>query len=164
MDDFRINDTTTGPGSYPNNTWMGDLRVDTLFAISNGPTIDFTPTPNTNANYQNINNTGSTALGSTYNSTSTAGNEDEFNFQTLTGVITEVIAVQIRGGYLETDSASHTMQQFLTILGTQYAGSTWTLASTMQFFSDLFAVNPNTGASWTVTEVNDLLAGYKMLS
>lgn len=42
MDDFRYNDTTSGPGPNPYNSWMGDMRVLTGFPVGND-SVQFTP-------------------------------------------------------------------------------------------------------------------------
>jgi hypothetical protein len=160
IDDFRYNDTTTGPGTYPCNAWMGDLRVATLFAISNNAV---TWTPLAGANWQEISETAFDG-DTTYNSTATNGNEDLFNFGTLQSVINEIVAVQLVGGYREADAGGHTITQQLKVGGTDNAGATIGLTTGYQFFADLFPVNPTTGASWSLSDVNGMEAGYKAVS
>jgi hypothetical protein len=161
VDDMRLFDTTTGPGIYPCNSWGGDLRVADAYAISNS---SVTWTPSTGSNYSTINNPGTQALGTTYNTTSTVNNEDTFNFQTLSSVISEIIAVQVKGAYQQTDAAAHTVEQLLHISGTDYPGSSHILSQGWQYFTDLYPINPHTGVSWTLSDVNALVAGYKALS
>ena len=58
-----------------------------------------------------------------YNSTSTLGDEDLFNMGTLDAVIDEIVAVQIVGGYREADAGAHTFTQQLKIGGVDNAGA-----------------------------------------
>lgn len=160
IDDFRFNDTTTGAGMYPNNSWTGDLRVATLYPTANG-TVSWTPLAN--ANWQEVSEhafDGDTS----YNSTATNGDEDLFTMDTLPATITEIIAVQIVGGYRETDSAAHTLTQQLTTNSSDFAGASHVMTSSYQFVTDLFVINPDTAASWTLTEINTMLIGYKAVS
>lgn len=43
IDDFYVCDSTTGAGTYPCNTFLGDKRVRTVYPSGNGATIQFTP-------------------------------------------------------------------------------------------------------------------------
>lgn len=160
IDDFRYNDTTTGPGTYPNNSWLGDQRVDTRFVTANA-SVSWDPLAGTN--WEEVSETafdGDTS----YNSTATAGDEDLFNLEVLTAVIDQITAVQLVTGAREADAGGHTFSQQLSVGGTDHAGATQTLAPDYNFFSDMFPVNPTTGASWTLADVNAMLAGYKAIS
>ena len=156
IDDFRINDTTTGPGTYPCNSWLGDLRVATLFPISNG-SVAWTPLAN--ANWQEVSETafdGDTS----YNYATSLGSEDLFNLAALTGTISYVIGVQVVGAFRQTDASAHTITQQIKTGGTDHTGPSKTLAQTYQYFTDMYAVNPVTSASWTTAAVNALEIGY----
>jgi hypothetical protein len=160
IDDFRYNDTTSGPGTYPCNSWLGDLRVATVFAIANDA-VTWTPLAGTN--WEEISETafdGDTS----YNSTATDGDEDLFNMGTLSAVIDEIVAVQLVSGAREADAGGHTFTQQLKIGGTDNAGATQALGTAYQFFSDIFPVNPTTGVSWTLSDVNSMLIGYKAVA
>lgn len=160
IDDFRYNDTTTGPGIYPTNGWLGDLRVATLWPNGNS-SVAWTPL--TGTNWQEVSETffdGDTS----YNFTAVTGDEDLFNFDSLAAVIDQVVSVQIVGGYRQADAGAHTLTQQIKMGATDTPGATKTLSDTYQFFTDLFPVNPTTGASWTLTDVNSLLAGYKSVT
>jgi hypothetical protein len=160
IDDFRYNDTATGPGAYPCNSWMGDLRVAPLFPVGNG-SVAWTPLANTN--WQEVSETafdGDTS----YNSTSTNGATDWFNFGTLAAVIDEIVAVQIVGAYRETDAGGHTIAHQISAGGTAHAGATLAIGTGYQFFSDIWPVNPTTDISWSLADVNAMQAGYEEVS
>lgn len=160
VDDFRINDTTTGPGAYPNKSWLGDLRVVDLSAISNA-SVAWTPL--TGANWQQI----AEALfdgDTSYNATTAVGAQDIFNFAALASTIDQIVGVQVMGAYRENDASTHTIAQHLSIGGTDHVGTASQLAVTYAFLADLYPVNPTTNASWTLADVNAILAGYQLAS
>ena len=159
LDDFRWNDTTTGPGTYPCNGFMGDLRVVPLYPTANSAV---TWTPLTGANWQEVSETafdGDTS----YNAASTVGDEDLFTMGSVPSAAT-VIAVSLIGAYRSGDATAHTLTQQLSVGGTDNAGAVQTLALGYQFVSDVFPVNPTTAASWAAADVNTMLAGYKVAS
>ncbi len=159
LDDFRWNDTTTGPGTYPCNGFMGDLRVVPLYPTANSAV---TWTPLTGANWQEVSETafdGDTS----YNAASTVGDEDLFTMGSVPSTAT-VIAVSLIGAYRSGDATAHTLTQQLSVGGTDNAGAVQTLAVGYQFVSDVFPVNPTTAASWAAADVNAMLAGYKVAS
>lgn len=159
LDDFRYNDTTVGPGTYPCNGFMGDLRVVPLYPTANSAV---TWTPLTGENWQEVSETafdGDTS----YNATSTVGDEDLFTMGSVPSAAT-VIAVSLIGAYRSGDATAHTLTQQLSVGGTDHAGAVQTLALGYQFVSDVFPVNPTTAASWAAADVNTMLAGYKVAS
>lgn len=160
LDDFYVCDSTASPGLYPCNTFLGNVRVDTVFAVGND---SVTWTPLSMTNWQEISDTVF-AGDSSYNFTNTPGNIDLFNFGALDGTVTGVIAVQTTGAYRLAGAGSHTIVQEISSSGTVASGSTWALTSSYQYFSDIFLSDPHTGGNWLTTGVNALNAGYDLTS
>jgi hypothetical protein len=161
IDDFYCNDgTTSDPGTYPNNSFMGNCRVVTLFPTQNA-SVQWTPL--TGANWQEVSETefdGDTS----YNTTTTVGYTDTFNANSLISSAAEVISVWVMGGYKMTDAGARTVEQEVVMSGTTATGSAHNLNTNYNFFADKFAVNPATSASWTTTDVNNITFGYKLAS
>lgn len=155
IDDFRLNDTTTGPGLYPCNSWMGDLRVAQCLPMGNAAAGW---TPLAGANWQEVSEAGFDGDAS-YNSTTTAGAEDLFNLAGLAATINEVIAVQLTGAYRQADASPHGVSQQIKIGGTDHAQPTRALGLSYQFVTDVLPINPTSGASWTLTDVNTMQIG-----
>lgn len=158
IDDFRFNDSTTGPGSYPCNSFLGDLRVIDLLPISNS-TVAWTPL--TNTNWQEVSESAFDG-DTTYNSTATTGDQDMFNLAALANTVDQIVGVQLMGGYREVNASTHTITQHLSSGGTDAAGSAHNISKVYSFITDLFPINPVTSASWTLAEINALLAGYAL--
>lgn len=160
IDDLRFNDTTTGPGAYPCNGFMGDLTFKTGFVNGNG-TVTWTPL--TGTNWGEVSETafdGDTS----YNATATVGNEDLFNLPAFATTVSTIVAVDIIGGYREVDAGGHTMTNQIKVGGTDNAGATLSLSTSYQYFVDSFAVNPTTSASWSLSDINSMEIGYKLQS
>jgi hypothetical protein len=155
-----ICDSTTGPGSYACNTFLGDVRTAALFPTSNG-TVSWTPL--TGSNWSEVNEVAFDG-DSSYNYTSAAGNQDILNFGSLVGTVSGILAVAVTGAYRKDDAGTHTLAQQIVSSGTQEAGATISVPGTYVYDTDVFVLDPATGASWTVTGVNALKAGYKLLS
>lgn len=156
-DDLYLANTTTGPGLFPFNTFVGDVRVITLNPIGNATSTQWTPLSGSNWQMvDDVHNDGD----ATYNSTATAGNEDLFNFHALIGTISEVLAIQIIGAYRKDDASTREVTQQLVSGGTQVPGTTYSIPGSYIHIVDTFVLNPDTSASWTVTTVNALQAGY----
>lgn len=161
MDDFYYADSLVGPGSYPCSSPLGDVRVASLFTIGTDA-VQWAPLAN--QNWQELNEPAMDSDGS-YNYTLTAGAEDRLNFAPLRWVDSKIIAVQVTGAYRKSDATMHTLEQVLKSNTIEVPGELHYLPDTSYaYYSDLFSLDPNTGASWTLNGVNGLAAGYRLVS
>lgn len=164
LDDFYYCDSTSDPGANPHNTFLGDCRVATLFTVGGAGTTQWSPSPNTNANWQNVEET-SMDSDTTYNYTSTAGDEDLYNFQALPTGIPLIYGVQVVGAWRKDDAGARQGKQALRSGTTEVYGSTFSLPDTSySYFSDIYILDPNTTADWTVSAVNALSAGPNLVA
>ncbi len=163
VDDLYYCDTTTGPNpTYPCSSFLGDVRVITLFPTGNGATIQWTPL--SGANWQNVSETAMDS-DTTYNSSSTPGNQDFYNFQALTGSpLPAVIAVQVTGAYRKDDGGSRVVLQKISSSASVGSGTNASIPVTYAYVTDLFMLDPHTSAAWTATAVNGLSAGPDLVS
>jgi hypothetical protein len=97
-----------------------------------------------------------------YNSTATVGAQDMFNFQPLTGNAPIVLAVQTIGSYRKDDAGTRNVSPVLTSGGTTVTAAARQLATLYAYYVDLYPLDPNTGAAWTVAAVDALQAGYTL--
>ena len=160
FDDFYYADTSIGPNpTFPCNTFLGDVRVQTLFAVGTGAGgVQWSPLSGTN--YQMINETAMDG-DTTYNYSDTPSQADYFNFQPL--IASPVpISVQTTGAYRATSAGSRTINQFIVSNVTTENGSTYPLSGSYVYYTDQYPVDPNTGLAWTTAAVDALQAGYKL--
>jgi hypothetical protein len=161
LDDFYLCDTTTGAGTYPMNTFTGDVTVKTLYPNANYGTPQWTPLSGTN--WQEVSETlfdGDT----TYNSATSAGAVDLFSFQQLPTTVASVLGVQLTGAYRKLDASAQVVQQRFVSGPTTTPGNNIGPSVSYAFYTDLTVLDPNTSATWTVAGVNAMAGGYKLIS
>jgi len=160
IDDIYICDTS---GSAPNNTFLGDTRVLTLYPAADGAHADWTPDTGT-AHFSRVNeHTGTFPDGdTTYVADNVAGHQDTYDCDSIDGGAT-VFAVQTNLYARKDDAAVRQIAPVVRQAGTDYVGSTATLTSSFLFYSTLYDKDP-TSAAWTATNVNADEYGIKTIA
>lgn len=100
----------------------------------------------------------------TMNFSATPGQEDRFNFMALQSTLDFMVGVQPVGAYRKDDAGPRVIKNVLKSASTEVLGSTFSVPDSYQFRGDIFPVDPNTGASWTIAAINALKAGYNLVS
>jgi len=161
LDDLYYADTTTGAGTYPCDSFLGDSRVDTLFATGNDA-VQWTPLAN--ANWQEVASVqfdGDAA----YNYTTTPTDQDTYTFGALAGTISLIYGLQITTAQRKDDSSARSTKSVAKVGGTSYFGATNSLPNTTYtYFTDLWILNPNTTANWTSSDVNGATYGINCVA
>ena len=158
-----------------NNDFLGDSRVLTSLAISNGTTIEFSPI-GLAQNYLNANkNPGSMLVPSTsnpsynqgtYNTGTAHGATDLFHFAPLTGVSDSVTihGLQISTLANKSDAGNLGIQSIAANAATAY-GFDYILpvaaGSNAQYFMDIFEQNPTGPVNWVASAINASQFGYR---
>lgn len=154
FDDFYVcNDV----GST-NNTFLGDVRVQTLVPNAAGANTDFTPTGGTNyANVADIpDDTG------TYNTSSTVGHKDTYDFSDLVSGTGTVFGIQTNMHAKKADAGIGALKEIVVAGATTYDGNTTQLPTSTAWIGQIRETNPDTSAAWTVGDVNSLEAGAEV--
>lgn len=156
-DDIYVCDAS---GSAPRNTFLGDVRISTIFPTADGAHTQWTPSTGT-AHWSLVDET--TPNDDTdYITDATPGDIDTFAFGDIDTSAT-VFGVQ-RNIYARKDDAG--VRQIAGVTrqsGTDTVGSTFTLASTYTFFSEILPQDP-TAADWTPTTINADEFGVKEIA
>lgn len=158
--DLYICNGINAGGTFPANSFLGNVRVSTTFPISDSA-VQWTPLAG--ANWQEVSDPVFDGDAS-YNFTTTLNDADQFNFGTIDATVNAVIAVQLTGAYRIGGAGSHEVEQSIVSSGTVAAGSAKALSTSYQFFTDLFTTDPHTGANWTLPTANAITAGYKLIT
>jgi len=159
LDDFYICD---GTGST-NNTFLGDVRVDTIYPTGAGASGQFTGVGDTANLYANVDDP--TPDGdSTYNYSNTAGNNDSFVCGDITALSSTIYGVQTNLIARKDDAGTRTMAAQSRVSGTSYAGSTQSLADSYVDLTQIWEINPATSTAWTEAAINDAEFGYKVIA
>lgn len=160
LDDHRYNDTGSDSGVFANNSFMGDAGVKTLFMTGNG-TVQFTPL--SGSNFAQINEQAMDS-DTSYNFSSTPGQEDSFTAGTITNVITVIYGVRITVAARKDDVGPRVLKTGLKSGATTSYGANHSLPDAYTYFCDNWILDPNTGANWTRTAVNAVLPRYNLVS
>lgn len=159
LDDFYICD---GTGSM-NNTFLGDVRVDTIYPTGAGTSGQFTGVGDTANLYANVDD--ATPDGdSTYNYSDSAGNSDSFVCGDVTTLGSTIYGVQANLIARKDDAGTRTIAPQARTAGTSYVGSTQSLADSYMDFLQIWETNPATSTAWTESTVNSAEFGYKVVA
>lgn len=162
LDDVYYCDTVADSGVLPNNTFLDDVGTRALVATGDGGTIQWTPNSGAN-NYSRVADSAMDS-DSTFNSTSTAGNEDQVTHAPLTNLIPIIYGVQVRIAARKDDVGPRTIKVGLNSGGTVDYGADHPVLTTYAYFSDLWVLDPDTGANWTRTGLNAVLSAYNLVA
>lgn len=157
FDDLYVLD---GTGSAPNNGFLGDVRVETIYPNGAGAHTAWTPN-GAASNYQCVDE--ATPDGDTsYVSDATVGDIDTYTFSDIDAGAT-VFAVQ-RNVYMRKDDAN--VRQVAMVerqAGTDHVGATQTQGSSYAVASEIENADP-TGAPWTAATINGNEWGVKVIA
>lgn len=154
IDDLYVCDAT---GSAPYNTFLGDVRINTLSPSGAGTTTGFTPSAG--VNYTDVDELPYSA--SDYVTASASGTRDTYAMTDLSGSYT-VLGVQNNIIAKKVDAGGTAIKPTIVSGGTAYYGTSKVLGTTDTTISDLRVVDPATSAAWTITGVNAMEAGMEI--
>ena len=143
-----------------NNDLLGESVVRCYYPSGAGSSTDFTPTPSTNANWQNVNQT-SPDLDATYNASNSIGAEDLFPVTAPAGG-TNIRAVDVCAIARRDDVGLRTLHVVSKVGGTPYESADAVLSYIFSTAHQLQELNPNTTAQWVVSDFSTAQFGYKV--
>ncbi len=159
---YFLDSAVQSSGSIPFNSFLssyGLTRVFTSFPTANSGTPAFSPHPNTNTNYQDVDETAMDS-DTTYNYASTSGDEDLFTITPLPTGVTPLYC-QVKAAVRQTSAGSLALATAMKSGATELDGQSLVSYQTYTYQADGTPVDPATGVAWTNTGVSGLLIGYK---
>ncbi len=155
VDDVYIADTT---GSAPQNDFLGDVRVETLYPLADGSYTDWTPKV-AGPHYQMVNETLIDGDGS-FNYDATPGDKDSYILETFIGTI---YGAQLNIGARKGDASVRQIAPLILQSGTDYLDATRTLSADYVFYSWILDKDPS-GADWLAATINADEFGQSLIS
>jgi len=152
-DDFYLCDDSGGVA----DDFLGVIRVETLFPAAND-TVAFTASAG--ANYTTVDE-ASINSDTDYNSSTVSGDVDLFTVGSLSSTPDTIYAVGVKAAMRKDDVAAQTVRTKLKSGATTSNGSSGSPDTVYKYFRDNYAVDPNTSAAWTGTNVNAMKIGYE---
>ncbi len=148
-----------------NNTFLGDVRVETILPNAAGNRADFTPGGSGSSanNYQNVDELqqdGDTS----YNKSSTAGHIDSFAFQDLSVATGTIYGIQSLILARKTEAGDRTIKRKCRIGSTYYDGSAVAVSKVDSYYyiAEILETDPSTGSAWTISGINAAEFGYEV--
>lgn len=160
FDDLYLCDTT---GSAPNNTFLGDVRVEALFPNGNGNSSQFTGSDGDQIdNYLLVDDTTAPDEDSTYVADGTVTDKDTYAFTDPTPTTGTIFGVQLTHYSRKTDAGTRSLRSLARLSGTETDnGADQPLSTSYAFYTDMRETKPGGGA-WSVSDVASAEFGMKV--
>lgn len=155
IDDLYVCDAS----GTANNTFLGDVRVQTMLPNAAGSSTQFTPTGSAN-NWANVSEVPFN--NATYNAASTVGQLDLYGLSDLTGGTTSVMGVQTVAHMQKSDAGTANAKVAVKSGGAVYYDATRSLGTSATSYTQVREIDPATSAAWTVSGANGLEAGVEV--
>ena len=156
-DDIYVCDAT----GTTNNTFLGDVRIQTLRPTANGTSTQLTPTGSVN-NWQNTSDAPD--VPTTYNSSSVSGNRDTYTMADLVASTGTVFGTQDNIHAYKTDAGAISIKPALLSGASLTYGSNALLSTaSAQWYSKVHDTDPNTGLAWTPAGLNAAELGAEVV-
>jgi hypothetical protein len=103
---------------------------------------------------------------SSFNFSSTVGDDDVFNMEPLVSAATTIYGVAVKAVVSKSDAGARTVNLNIVSGATTSSGSApaQSLSGTPSFRATYFPTNPDTGLPWTAADVTASKAGYEVNS
>jgi len=145
-----------------NNDFLGDIRVQYIAPNGAGGVTQWTPSAG--SNYQNVDDAAPND-DTDYNSDATAGDRDTYALGNLTPSAASVKGIQMITHARKDDAGTRTLAPVLRIGGVNYdQASLPNLSSTYQCLPLVVEASPATSSPFTVSEINGMEAGVKLVA
>ena len=162
LDDFYILDTL---GSAPQNTFLGDIKIDTLFPDGDGNYTEFTTT-NPASPTTHWDKVEEPAVDTTsFNETTTANQRDTFTMGNLAAITNETIFGVQQVSHAQDTAGTSNFRNKLRISATDFDGASQALLNgTDAFYREMWDLDPNAGpGAWVASVINGMESGYEDL-
>jgi len=161
--DFILMDgVDSGVTGFPNNDFIGDIRVQALYPNADGTTSQMVGSDgNSTSNYRLVDE--ATPNDDTdYVETLTVGNKDTYNYGSLSAGTGLVYGIQINARARKTDAGTRKFKLLSRFSGTEIeTGPEKILSLSYQNFYDIREADPS-GNPWDISSVNAMEAGAKL--
>jgi hypothetical protein len=143
-----------------NNTWPGDVRVQSLTPSGNGNSSQGVGSDSDSTNnYQLVDEQPYSSTD--YVGVTTNGNGDTYAMSDLVAGTSTVKGIQVNLSAAKSDAGAKSIKRRIRSSGTDYAGSAVTLSTSYVTYSEVLEQDPATSAAWTTSGVNAIEAGFE---
>jgi hypothetical protein len=148
LDDVYVLD---GSGAV-NNTFLGDMTVETVIPNGPGNSAQWTPNPPGTLNFQDVITGNGDAA---FVQANTNGLKDTYDFSNLFRITSNIAGISVNVQCRKTDSGVRNIAPVVRHSGTDYLGTVVPVPDTSYLYVfQVYEQNPGTVAAWTVSDVN----------
>lgn len=159
IDDLYVCD---GTGSAPQNSFLGDVRVETLYPNGNGNSSQWVGSDsNSTDNYLLVDETDPND-DTDYVESATVGNEDTYTYSNLVTTSGTIYAVQLLPWAKKTSAGLRQIVTVARLAGTEEDSLAITLPSSYTYVAQNIRTTKPGGGVWTVSDVNSAEFGPKV--
>ena len=148
------------PGTAPNTTFLGDVRIDAYYPTTDGASSQWTPTPS-GAHYAVVDETAPN--GTDEIEADVTGYIDLFGFQDLAVAPGAFYAVQVCAAAMKTDAGSRQIKSVVRSGVTNYPGTAKDVSETQKYILNQWNTDPGTAAAWTEAGFNAAEFGVELV-
>lgn len=156
-DDFYVLNSS---GSAPQNTFLGEVVVQTLVPNAAGASTQFTPVGSA-TNYENVDELPYSATD--YNASSTVGHKDSYGLSNLDAATGTIFGVQANMIASKTGIGAAGLRSLVRSGGTDYPDASQALTATPAWYGAIRETDPATAVAWTASGVNALEVGAEVV-
>lgn len=149
-------------GPAPQNTFLGDIRVQTLLPNAAGDLTQFTPVGGA-ANWQNV-ATVPPNPNVDYNTAATVGSTDLFNTPSMSSLDTYILGVQVKTLCSKSDAGPRTVAPMIKSGTTTAQGTVVAPSTNPRYMVSTYSTDPDTGLQWTQAAVDAVQIGYTIVT
>lgn len=158
FDDFYMCD---GSGASPTDTFLGDVRVETLLPSGDGNSSQLVGSDGNSINNSLLVDEVAPNDDTDYVESSTVSDKDTYAFGNLTSTTGTVFGVQVLPWAKKTDAGTRSIVSVARLSGTEVDSATKTLSSSYSYLPDVREAKPG-GGVWTISDVNSAEFGVKV--
>lgn len=161
FDDLYICD---GTGTI-NNTFLGDIRIEYLTANGAGSNTNLLigGTSAAATNWASVKDIPQD-VDNTFVYGNSVGQEDTYNLADMSSNPQNIYGVQTVLMIRKDDAGNRTASRIIRNGGADYVGPTVAPSTSYQYFIDMLQQDPSTSGNWTLTGVNGMEMGMRILS
>jgi hypothetical protein len=147
------------PSGSVNTTFLGDVRVETIYPTGAGASTGLTPS--TGANWAAVDETPPNTTD--YVSSAGTNVKDTYAMGDLSTGASTVVGMQIGTYAMKTDTGVKQYRQVVRSGGTDYPGTARSPATSYNYDFAISETNPATSVAWTKSTVNAVEIGVEVL-
>jgi len=146
----------------PLSTWMGDIKIQPIFPASDTATIQWTPSPG--AAHWNMLNEVPPDEDTTYVKSSTVGQQDIYNWQSIPGFTGTIQGVVLSFRARKDDEGTKQFKQVVGAGGASQSSDTFSVGDEYIYYHFAYDLDPATFALWTQAGFNGTPFGVNLVA